>query len=64
MQKLMLAILMGIITITVGFEVYNSVNNDAWTSMAQTFTTLALGLVGIVLIVYMFTKIAGKGVGD
>ena len=64
MQKIMLAILMGIITITVGFEVYNSVNNDAWTSMAQTFTTLALGLVGIVLIVYMFTKIAGKGVGD
>ena len=61
MQKIMLAILMGIITITVGFEVYNSVNNDAWSTMAQTFTTLALGLVGIVLIVYMFTRIAGKG---
>jgi hypothetical protein len=63
MQKIMLAILLGVISITVGFEVYNSVNNTAWTAMARTFTTLALGLVGIVLIVYMFTKIAGKGLG-
>ena len=63
MQKIMLAILLGVISITVGFEVYNSVNNAAWSAMARTFTTLALGLVGIVLIVYMFTKISGKGLG-
>ena len=39
MQKIMLAVLMAIITITVGFEVYNSVNNDGWTAMAQTLFT-------------------------
>lgn len=64
MSKIMLAILLGVISITVGFEVYNSVNNAGWTAMARTFTTLALGLVGIVLIVYMFTKIATKGLGE
>lgn len=62
MQKMMLAILLGIITITVGFEVYASVNTLAWSAMARTFTQLALGLVGIVIIVYMFTKIGGKGI--
>ena len=64
MTKLMLVVLMSIITVMVGFEVYGARNDDNWTNMARTFITLAIGLVGVVLIIFMFSKIGGgKGGG-
>lgn len=58
MGQIISGVIIAIVAVAVGFTTYNALYNaSTWTTMASTFLQLAIGLIGVVLIIWLFTVV-------